>query len=71
MRPTEKLNPDNPMNRTYRLGLGDAVKVVIHAGLNITPMPAPVRAAIQGGSGCRRRQAYLNKLAPNLNPFSR
>ena len=70
MRYLEPLNMDNPMNNpAKRVGLGDAVQTVIHAGLNIIPMPAQTRAAIKGCSGCRRRKDKLNGLVPNIKFF--
>lgn len=74
MHPTERLNALNPMNNpalARKLGLGDAVQKVIHAGLNITPMPAATRAAIKGCAGCRRRAQRLNRWVGNINPFAK
>jgi hypothetical protein len=76
MKPQEKLNPSNPMNsiggslRTP-MGLGTMVQKVIHAGLNVTPMPAATRTAIKGCGGCKRRRDALNRLMANANPFAR
>lgn len=74
MKPTEKLNPTNPMNTTWKstpMGLGTMVQKVIHAGLDITPMPNATRTAIKQCGGCARRRDYLNQLASNVNPFAR
>ncbi len=43
-----------------RRGLGDRVQTVIHAGLDITPMPAKTRAKIKQCGGCAKRKAMLN-----------
>jgi hypothetical protein len=51
------------------MGLGTLAEKIIHAGLNVTPMPAKVRAAIKGCAGCRRRKNAMNRFVPNVNPF--
>lgn len=75
MKPQEKLNSLNPMNRPNGirspLGLGTMVQKIIHAGLNITPMPEATRTAIKGCSSCRKRRNALNRMAQNINPLAR
>ncbi len=48
-------------------GLGDRVQTVIHAGLDITPMPAKTRAKIKSCGGCAKRKAMLNKAGSVLS----
>jgi hypothetical protein len=55
--------------RKSPMGLGTLAEKIIHAGLNVTPMPAKVRAAIKGCAGCRRRKNAMNRFVPNVNPF--
>jgi hypothetical protein len=51
------------MNRiSRRVGLGDAAEKVIHAALNVIPMPAATRTAIKGCSSCRARKERLNRI---------
>jgi len=75
MKPQEKLNSLNPMNKIggirSPLGLGTMVQKIIHAGLNITPMPEAARTAIKGCSSCRKRKNALNRMAQNINPLAR
>lgn len=51
-------------------GLGDAVKSVIHAGLDLLPISDSTKTRIKSCSKCAQRAATLNKMIPNVNPFT-
>lgn len=51
------------------LGLGDAVKNIIHAGLDILPISSQLKVDIKSCSKCAERAAKLNKLVPQINIF--
>ena len=53
------------------IGLGDAVKAVIHAGLDMLPMPETTRTKVKGCAGCAKRAARLNAMMPNINPLDK
>lgn len=48
------------------MGLGDAVKGVIHAGVNMLPVSEERKTAIKGCAPCAERAARLNKLIPHI-----
>lgn len=54
----------------YRTGAGTALKHIIHAGLDVAPIPAAMRQKIKGCGGCARREQLLNRLVPDIkHPF--
>lgn len=59
----QKIEEESP------LGLGDAVKNIIHAGLDILPISNQLKVNIKGCSKCAERAAKLNKLVPQINIF--
>lgn len=58
---------DRPIEAKDILGLGDAVAVV--AQPIARTIDRVLKTNIQGCGGCKQRQAALNNLVPNINPF--
>ena len=58
-----------PVVPARSLPLGTRLKRVIHAALDVLPMPAETRKRIKGCSGCQKRERWLNSLPSKLRRF--
>lgn len=53
------------------MGLGDAVKAVIHNGLEVAPLTEAAKDRIRKCSKCEKRRVWLNEMVPSLwRPFT-
>lgn len=51
------------------IGLGTAVQKIIHAGVNLAPIPKSAKAMIKQCSSCGKRVLRMNRAVPRL-PFT-
>lgn len=60
-----------PVAPTSKVGAGALAKTVIHAGLDVIPMPDKMREAIKNCAGCGKREKWLDEKIPDIrHPFS-